>query len=368
MEPCPNAQTGTPSPMTSTTLVSNLRRRGATPPAWPFVLARRLGIGVGVTASILAGMIVFGVSPPPPEMHAVDDVAVAAALREPMAPVQRFAARDGTRLAYRAYLPPLSSPPPIVAVLIHGSGGSSVNMNVLGRAVAAAGTPAFAPDIRGQGLSGRRGDIDYVGQQEDDLADLVALIRKRYPNAKLVLAGHSSGGGFALRVAGEPIGRAFSRFILLAPNLGHNAISSRPASGGWVSVYGPRIAALSLLNRVGISAFNGLPVLAFALPEGSERAQLTRFWSYRMVNNFGPHGETSLVPGAYRRDAERAPGPVSLLVGAHDESFYADRYAAAFAGVRPSVRVQILPGVGHMGLVSDPSAVPSVVAAIQKAP
>jgi pimeloyl-ACP methyl ester carboxylesterase len=86
-----------------------------------------------------------------------------------------------------------------------------------------------------------------------------------------------------------------------------------------------------------------------------------------MVNNFGPHGEMNLVPGAYRQDAERAPGPVSLLAGAQDESFYANRYAAAFAGVRPQVNVQILPGIGHMGLVSDPSALPSVIAAIQKA-
>jgi alpha-beta hydrolase superfamily lysophospholipase len=338
------------------------------PKPWPLALARRLAIGVAVTGSVLAGMIVFGVSPPPPTMHAVNDVAREAALREPLAPIQRFAARDGARLAYRAYLPALSAPPAIVAVLIHGSGGSSVNMNVLGRALAAAGTPAYAPDIRGQGLSGRRGDIDYIGQQEDDLADLVALIRKRYPNAKLVLAGHSSGGGFVSRVAGEPVGRAFSRFVLLAPYLGHNAVSTRPGAGGWVSVYGPRIAALSLLNRVGISAFNGLPVLAFAFPKGAEHENLTPFWSYRMVNNFGPHGETDLTAGAYRRDAERAPGPVSLLAGANDESFYADRYAAAFAGVRPPVRVQILPGVGHMGLVSDAKAVQSVVAAIQKAP
>jgi pimeloyl-ACP methyl ester carboxylesterase len=336
--------------------------------SWPIALARRLALGSAVAGMVLAGMIVFGVSPPPPEMHAVDDVALEAALREPMAPVQRFPARDGTMLAYRAYLPTLLAPPPTVAVLIHGSGGSSVNMNVLGRALAAAGTPAYAPDIRGQGQSGRRGDIDYIGQQEDDLADLIALVRRRYPNAKLVLAGHSSGGGFALRVAGEPVGHAFSRFVLLAPQLGHNAISTRPGAGGWVRVFGPRIAALGVLNRFGVSAFNGLPVLAFALPEGSERLHLTRFWSYRMVNNFGPHGETSLVPGAYRQDAERAPGPVKVLAGVNDESFYADRYAAAFAGVRPPVSVQILPQVGHMGLVSDPLAVPSVVAAIQKAP
>jgi len=49
-------------------------------------------------------------------------------------------------------------------------------------------------------------------------------------------------------------------------------------------------------------------------------------------------------------------------------SFSAGDYKAAFAGVHPSVSVQILPGIGHMGLVSDPSAMPSVIAAIQKAP
>jgi alpha-beta hydrolase superfamily lysophospholipase len=361
------SQTGA-DPMSAVALDQNHRPAPAKPTPWPVVLTRRLAIGVAVTASVLAGMIVFGVSPPPPTMHAVNDVAREAALREPLAPVQRFAARDGAKLAYRAYLPALTAPPAVVAVLIHGSGGSSVNMNVLGRALAAAGTPAYAPDIRGQGQSGRRGDIDYIGQQEDDLADLVALIRKRYPNARLVLAGHSSGGGFALRVAGEPVGRAFSHFVLLAPHLGHNAVSARPGAGGWVRIYGPRIAAISILNHFGINAFNGLPVLAFALPQGAERENLTRFWSYRMTNNFGPHGETDLMPGAYRRDAERAPGPVSLLAGADDESFYADRYAAAFAGVRPPVSVQILPGIGHMGLISDATAVPSVVAAIQKAP
>jgi hypothetical protein len=123
--------------MTTTTLIPSLRPAGAKPAPWPLALARRLALGTGVAGTILAGMIVFGVSPPPPTMHAVNDIAAEAALREPIAPVQRFAARDGTMLAYRSYLPTLSAPPPIVAVLIHGSGGSSVNMNVLGRALAA---------------------------------------------------------------------------------------------------------------------------------------------------------------------------------------------------------------------------------------
>jgi alpha-beta hydrolase superfamily lysophospholipase len=38
--------------------------------------------------------------------------------------------------------------------------------------VRAAGITTYVPDIRGHGGSGRRGDIDYIGQLDDDLADL----------------------------------------------------------------------------------------------------------------------------------------------------------------------------------------------------
>ena len=36
-----------------------------------------------------------------------------------------------------------------------------------------AGCETYAVDIRGHGGSGTRGDITYIGQLEDDLADLV---------------------------------------------------------------------------------------------------------------------------------------------------------------------------------------------------
>ena len=43
------------------------------------------------------------------------------------------------------------------------------------------------------------------------------------PSAPLTLVGHSSGGGFALRVAGSPIQNLFDRTVLLAPYLGYDA-------------------------------------------------------------------------------------------------------------------------------------------------
>lgn len=307
----------------------------------------------------LAALITFGTARTPPPMPAVDEVAVAAARSQPLAPLQRSAARDGVSLAYRRY-DPVGGAPTTVAVLIHGSGGSSANMNILGRALAAQGVAAFAPDERGHGESGTLGDIGHLGQLEEDVADLVGLVRKTYPDARLVLAGHSSGGGFALRVAGAPQGGLFDRFVLLAPYLGYAAPTSRPDSGGWVAAYTGRIVGLAVLNRLGVHAFDGLPTLAFATAPGLK----PRTWSFRLMQNFGPSNPLGGGPG-YRADAAKVAGRLSVFVGALDESMFADKYADAFSGLTPPTPVTVLPDIHHMDLISDPRAVPRLVAAIR---
>jgi non-heme chloroperoxidase len=45
-------------------------------------------------------------------------------------------------------------------------------MNPLAKTLQAEGVTVYAPDLRGHGSSGRRGDIDYIGQLDDDLVDL----------------------------------------------------------------------------------------------------------------------------------------------------------------------------------------------------
>jgi len=292
-----------------------------------------------------------------------------AVMAMPAPPVLRYRARDGALLAYRVFTPrpdpvqPAPQQASVVAILLHGSGGSSLNMTALGEALAAAGVPTFAPDVRGQGLSGRRGDIDYIGQQDDDLAALVAVVRQTYPNARLVLVGHSAGGGFVLRVAGEAEGRLFSRFVLLSPVLGRLAPTNRP-DAGWARPNVPLIVLLAGLNQIGVTAFNGARVVSFNVAPGAQTLGVTGGWSYRMMSNYGPRGQTQLFgrPG-YWTDAQRAPAPIAVIAGAGDEQFYADRYATAFAGL--PVSVTLAPGVSHMGVVSDPRALPLVVEAVR---
>jgi alpha-beta hydrolase superfamily lysophospholipase len=302
---------------------------------------------IGLAGLALAGLIASPVRRPP-ELTSVSRTARAVD-HSTMPGVERFQARDGTFLAYRHY-PPRAATVGGVAVLVHGSSGSSVSIHALADALAAHGVETYAPDIRGHGASGTRGDIAYLGQLEDDLADLVAIVRKSTPTAPLTLLGHSSGGGFALRIAGSPIQNLFVRTVLLSPYLGYDAPSSRADAGGWASPDIPRFIGLSILRRLGIVCCDSLPTIAFAVPPNSENI-LVPTYSDRLMRNFG-------TTRNYREDLAAAGKPVVLFAGAADELMVADKYGDA-VGQRATVR--LIDGVDHMGIVSDPGALSAIV-------
>jgi alpha-beta hydrolase superfamily lysophospholipase len=264
--------------------------------------------------------------------------------------VERFQARDGTDLAYRHY----SAQAPAngnVAIVVHGSSGSSRSaIHALSIALAARGVESYAVDIRGHGSSGTRGDIRYSGQLEDDLTDLVGQIRKTGSSAPLTLIGHSSGGGFVLRVAGSPIQNLFTRTVLLAPYLGYDAPSTRPDSGGWASPDIPRFIALAILRKIGMPWAESLPTVAFAVPSDSAKI-LNASYSYRLMCNFAASRD-------FRQDLAAATRPITIFAGADDELMWSGKYQEA-VGNRATVR--IIDGVNHMGIVGEPAAV-SIIA------
>lgn len=260
--------------------------------------------------------------------------------------LSRFQARDGTELAFRHYLPGIGGVDR-VAIIVHGSSGGSRSMHTLASAVAAQGVEAFAIDVRGHGASGTRGDIGYLGQLEDDISDLVRRIRITRPTSAITLIGFSSGGGFALRVAGSHIQNMFARTVLLAPYLGHDAESSRSNSGGWASPSVPRILGLFALRAIGITCCESLPAIAFAVPPNSEQAQ-TGTYSFRLFANFG-------VVRDYRRHFAASTQPVTIFAGANDELMFADKYNSMVQDF-PRVDVKVLDGLNHMGLIYDAKA------------
>ena len=308
---------------------------------------------VGFAGLVLAAMIATPVRRPP-ELTSVS-VTARAVDRSDMPAIDRFHARDGTELGYRHY--PAHEPATgQIAVVVHGSSGSSVAVHALAKGLAARGIDTYAPDIRGHGASGTRGDIVYLGQLEDDLADFVAEIRKASPTVPLTLIGHSSGGGFALRVAGSPIQNLFVRTVLLAPYLGYNAPSSRQDAGGWASPDIPRFLGLAMLRRLGIVCCESLPSIAFAVGPNTS-AILASTYSYRLMRNFGTTQD-------FRADLAAAGKPVALFAGAADELMFPDKYKDA---VGQRVPVRLIDGVNHMGIVSDPAAVSAIADDVAKA-
>jgi pimeloyl-ACP methyl ester carboxylesterase len=300
---------------------------------------------VGVAAVVLTAMIAAPLKNPPP-LASISDTARTVD-RSTMPGLQRFQARDGTVLAYRHY-PARGTAVGRIAVLVHGSSGSSTSIHALADTLAARGVDTYAPDIRGHGASGTRGDIAYVGQLEDDLADFAAEIRKANPAAPLTLLGHSAGGGFALRVAGSPIQNLFARTVLLAPYLGYTAPTNQPNSGGWANPDFPRILALMALRSIGIDCCEALPVLAYAVPPNSSQV-LVPAYTDRLRLNFGTHRD-------FRTDLAAATRPLTIYSGADDELMIASNYAEAVRDF-PRVDVRLVEGANHMGIVSVQKAV-----------
>jgi alpha-beta hydrolase superfamily lysophospholipase len=299
---------------------------------------------VGAVALLLTAMVATPLKRLP-ELRSISETARAVD-RSTTPALSRFSARDGTELAYRHY-PARGEGAGKVAILVHGSSGSSTAAHALADALAARGIDTYAPDIRGHGGSGTRGDVVYLGQLEDDMADLVALIRKT-SSAPITLLGHSAGGGFALRLASSDIKDQFARTVLLAPYLGYDAPTNRPDGGGWAAADLPRFFGIATLRRIGIDCCDGLPTLAFAVPANSARI-LASTYTFRLMRNFGTSG--------YRDDLAAVTRPLTLIAGADDEVMLSDKYADAIHAVLPSAEVKLIAGANHMDVVSTAKAV-----------
>jgi pimeloyl-ACP methyl ester carboxylesterase len=305
-------------------------------------VVRWLLAGFGLVALVLTAMMAVPVKRPA-TLQFISD-AVQEADKEGIPPLRTFRARDGSILSFRHYAAS-AQPTRRVAVLIHGSSGSSLAMHPLAKALAARGVESFVPDIRGHGASGTLGDIGYIGQLDDDMADLVAYMRGSGVSLPLTLVGHSSGGGFALRVAGSVNQNLFVRTVLLSPFLGVNSPSTRVNAGGWASPSIPRIIALSILHRAGIICCEQLPAVAFAVPEKLANV-LTSQYSFRLLANFSARRD-------FRADFNDAKGPLTLIAGANDELMFAEKYEEAVKGTAAKIDIRILESANHMDVVSS---------------
>jgi non-heme chloroperoxidase len=299
-----------------------------------------------VLAMIPVGIIAFNAPRSPPPM-----ASMATPLKQDVPTPRQFQARDGASLRYYAY----PAQPDKTAVLIHGTAGPGASMHVLADALRAAGVTAYVLDIRGHGGSGRRGDIDYIGQLDDDLSDFVTQLGPAKPVETRTLIGFSGGAGFSIRFAGGGYGELFDRYVFLAP-IFPGAPTLRQNAGGWTNIALPRIITIAYLGSVGIHWFDGFPVISYAVSPDPSR-ETTSSYSYRLATNFG----AGLGYAGYLKNIRR---PAAMLVGDADEQVVADQFVPLLQRHDVNIPVTIVPGMKHADMINAPAALQAVVGAV----
>ncbi|MEE8397474.1 MAG: alpha/beta fold hydrolase, partial [Desulfobacterales bacterium] len=246
----------------------------------------------------------------------------------------------------------------VTLLLLHGLSGNSYTFNTTcGKIRKAMDAEIYALDHRGHGKSdGRRGDVDYIGQYDDDVADAIAKIRAEKPEGRLILAGHSMGGGIALRYAMKNNPSDVDGYLLFAPHLGFNS----PTADKGEAVGGPihlgRMVGLFMLNMFGIDGFNDLGIGFFGDPPDSPQSPVG-VYTYRAFS--------SVAPTDYRSALAAVDKPLLVVVGSNDEAFSVEHFKPVIEE-NSNGQLLLFDGLGHNGIMYDDKVIAAVGEWIRK--
>lgn len=259
-------------------------------------------------------------------------------------PLAHFRARDGQLLGFRMFRAADRSAP--LVVIVHGSGWHGQAYQTLARHLCGGGFNVAVPDLRGHGPAPlRRGDVDYIGQLEDDLDDFIEHLR--VPGQMVVLTGHSSGGGLVIRYCGAKHRSKVDAAILMSPFLKYDAPTMRRRSGGWARPLTRRIIGLSMLNALGFTALNGSVVLEFNFPRtvlaGPLGATATTAYSHRLYVSYAPRS-------SFGRDISALPDFL-VVAGVEDEAFLAREFEPTMKRHSDKGEYALLDGIGHLDMI-----------------
>lgn len=241
-----------------------------------------------------------------------------------LAPLTPAVTRAGVRLQYRLY----KAWSPNLVVLYHGVGGDSRYLAPLALALSEAGLAnVVTPDFRGhgEGGAGRRVSLAKDDELWTDFEELLIHLRRALPAEKLILGGHSLGGGFAAKLLSLPGAGAFAEAWLLAPFLSPEVATND--YGGWLEREGG-------LWRV-------------RMPEIYRRGEEVLEYDETFLRAAQPPSleEMRAVPAHVR---------LRVLLGEGDRVIDASRSRSRLAEL--GLTAEVLPGASHLGVVTSPAA------------
>lgn len=256
------------------------------------------------------------------------------------AEAQFFTARDGAERLFRLY-----GQGDELLIFFHGSSSETRYLAPFASRLAEMhGMMVATLDMRGHGSHpGRRGDVDYVDQQDHDTADLASFLREKYGWKKLYVGGHSSGGGMALRYGAGDVEPRPDGLLLVAPFVDVRSPAARRDSGGWAVPRIPRYAGIEMLHRLGIHFFDGLKVLRFAMPPEGHDGLETLEYSWRMYKSITLNND-------WEGDLAKIVCPIFVIGAKEDSIFRAEGYQEIFEG-NPKATVHLEDGVTHFEVI-----------------
>jgi alpha-beta hydrolase superfamily lysophospholipase len=165
---------------------------------------------------------------------------------------------------------------------------------------------------------------------------------------KIILAGHSMGGGVVLTYALKPEAPP-DAYLLIAPLLGNNSPTA-PASGGPAAkpsnlyVRIPRIVGEVMFSLIRVHAFDDLPVMYL-----NQDPPIT----------YGLTAVISMAPADYRAAFRAIDVPLLLVAGSEDEVFRATGYTGVVQQYS-SGRSVLVEGATHVSVLTSPAAVAEI--------
>ena len=230
-----------------------------------------------------------------------------------------FEMKDNVKIIAQKY-PFLSNK---TVILVHGVLASSYTYNKMSGLIRdALQAEVISLDLRGHGASGGiPGDISKPNQYAEDLNEIIASIRSNKPNQKIILVGHSMGGGIVLRHAETFPETEIHGYVLLAPNLGTTSPTTSQKidlNNNFIKSHLSRGLGLKMLNEYGIHRYDSLKVVFYNLPK---QMPITSY-SYRSMN--------AIYPNNFRYTLRSIESPIITLVGSKDEVFIAEEYPTVF--------------------------------------
>jgi alpha-beta hydrolase superfamily lysophospholipase len=280
----------------------------------------RVALGVAALAVLWIGTAAVLIFRPDPQFTGPPMPTMARSGGVAGSQTREFTMRDGAKLRALEFASPDAA---TTVVLIHGVMSSARLMATLAsRLREEAGAEVLALDLRGHGASdGAPGDVAYVGQYEDDVADVVDAIKQVKPQQRIVLAGYSMGGGITLRYADRKHLPPVDGYLLLAPHIGQSSPTTRtdPVDAATVAaspmqVHVSRTIGLAMLDTLGLRWWSDKPTLFFNV---AADAPLSRYSFRAMVGT---------TPANHRAALEADAQPLLAIVGSKDESFHVDRF------------------------------------------